>query len=137
VFILKGVKVLCFDTLLQVFILKVDSGGPGRLAEIFAGARVLRANFVGNVGRKGVRRLDVYFMGYYTIWLALVKRISCSVLGNWVAQNDINVAGGGIVVETRSASFLPRPLVEAEVTKLKGARVPRGARLDHDADGSG
>jgi hypothetical protein len=27
VFILKGVKVLCFDTLLQVFILKVVAGG--------------------------------------------------------------------------------------------------------------
>jgi hypothetical protein len=27
VFILKGVKVLCFDTLLQVLILKVDRGG--------------------------------------------------------------------------------------------------------------
>jgi hypothetical protein len=27
VFILKVVKVLCFDTLLQVFILKVDRGG--------------------------------------------------------------------------------------------------------------
>jgi hypothetical protein len=28
VFILKVVKVICFDTLLQVFILKVDRGGP-------------------------------------------------------------------------------------------------------------
>ena len=28
----------------------------------------------GNVGGKGVRRLAGYFMGYYTIWLAPVKR---------------------------------------------------------------
>jgi hypothetical protein len=30
--------------------------------------------FAGNVGGKGVRELAEYFMGYYTIWLALVKR---------------------------------------------------------------
>jgi hypothetical protein len=34
----------------------------------------LQTIFPGNVGRKGVRWLVGYFMGYYTIWLALVKR---------------------------------------------------------------
>jgi hypothetical protein len=67
VFILEGLKVLCFDTLLQVFILKVDSGGAGGLAEFFAYSIVLRADFPGNAGRNGVRRLARYFMGYYTI----------------------------------------------------------------------
>jgi hypothetical protein len=37
--------------------------------------------FAGNVGGKGVRRLAGYFMGYYTIWLALVKTNFCPVLG--------------------------------------------------------
>jgi len=36
VFILEVLKVLCFDTLSQVFILKVDSGLAGALAEFFA-----------------------------------------------------------------------------------------------------
>jgi hypothetical protein len=58
-----------------VFILKVDSGMAGALAEFFGLSILLRAVFRGNVGRKGVRRLAGYFMGYYTIWLALVKRI--------------------------------------------------------------
>jgi hypothetical protein len=75
VFILKGLKVLCFDTLLQVFILKVDSGMAGALAEFFALSVLLQAIFLGNVGGKGVRRLAGYVMGYYTIWLVLVKRI--------------------------------------------------------------
>ena len=74
-FILEVLKVLCFDTLLQVFILKVDSGGVNAWVEIFAGSRVLRADFPGNAGGKGVRWLAEYFMGYYTIWLALVKGI--------------------------------------------------------------
>ena len=73
-FILEGVKVLCFDTLLQVFILKVDSGMAGALAEFLALAMVLQTIFLGNVGRKGVRWVAGYFMGYYTIWLVLVKR---------------------------------------------------------------
>jgi hypothetical protein len=75
VFILEVLKVLCFDTLLQVFILKVDSGMAGALAEFFAVAMVLQTIFLGNVGGKGVRWLAGYFMGYYTIWLVVVKRI--------------------------------------------------------------
>jgi len=75
VFILEGLKVLCFDTLLQVLILKVDSGIAGALARFLAVAILLPTIFFGNVGGKGVRRLAEYFMGYYTIWLALVKRI--------------------------------------------------------------
>ena len=74
-FILEVLKVLCFDTLLQVFILKVDSLIAGALAEFFAASIVLRTDFLGNAGRKGVRWLVGYFMGYYTIWLALVKGI--------------------------------------------------------------
>ena len=74
-FILEVLKVLCFDTLLQVFILKVDSGRAVALAEFFAASILLRAVFLGNAGGKGVRWLVGYFMGYYTIWLALVKRI--------------------------------------------------------------
>jgi hypothetical protein len=78
VLILKGDKVLCFDTLLQVLILKVDSGTEGALAQFLALSVLLQTIFLGNVGRKGVRWLVGYFMGYfmgyYTIWLALVKR---------------------------------------------------------------
>ncbi|HXN54100.1 MAG TPA: hypothetical protein VN943_19380, partial [Candidatus Acidoferrum sp.] len=73
-FILEGLKVLCFDTLLQVLILKGDSGIPGALAQFFVPSILLQAIFPANVGGKGVRRLVGYFMGYYTIWLALVKR---------------------------------------------------------------
>ncbi len=80
-FILKGLKVLCFDTLLQVFILKADSGLAGALAEFFALRILLQVIFPGNVGGKGVRWLAGYFMGYYTIWLASVKRIFGSILG--------------------------------------------------------
>ena len=74
-FILKTVKVLCFDTLLQVFILKVVSGMAGARAQFLAAAIVLQAVSLGNVGGKGVRWLVGYFMGYYTIWLAVVKGI--------------------------------------------------------------
>ena len=74
-FIVQVLKVLCFDTLLQVFILKVDSGIAGVRVEIFAASIVLRAVLLGNAERKGVRWLVEYFMGYYTIWLAVVKRI--------------------------------------------------------------
>jgi hypothetical protein len=75
VFILKGDKVLCFHTLLQVLILKVDSGIAGALAQFLALLILLQTIFLGNVGRKGVRWLVGYFMIYYTIWLAPVKRI--------------------------------------------------------------
>ena len=81
-FILKGLKVLCFDTLLQVFILEVDSGMTGALAQYLAGAIKLPTVFLGNEGRKGVRWLARYFMGYYTIWLAPVKRFFSSRFGN-------------------------------------------------------
>jgi len=57
VFILEGLKVLCFDTVLQVFILKVDSGMAGALAEFFAIRILLQVIFPGNVGWKGVRWL--------------------------------------------------------------------------------
>ena len=73
-FILEGLKVLCFDTLLQVLILKLDSGMAGALAQFPALSILLQTIFPGNVGRKGVRWLVVYFIGYYTIWLAPVKR---------------------------------------------------------------
>ena len=73
-FILEVLKVLCFDTLLQVFILKVDSGLAGALAEFCALRILLDVIFLGNAGRKGVRWLAGYCMGYYTIWLAPVKR---------------------------------------------------------------
>ena len=58
-----------------MFILKVDSGLAGALAEFFEPRILLQAVLSGNVGRKGVRWLTEYFMGYYTIWLASVKRI--------------------------------------------------------------
>jgi hypothetical protein len=74
VFILEGLKVLCFDTLSQVFILKVDSGIAGALAKFFELRILLQAVLSGNVARKGVRRLARYVMGHYAIWLASVKR---------------------------------------------------------------
>ena len=61
-FILEGLKVLCFDTLLQVFILKVDSGIAGALAEFFELRILLQAVFSGNVGGKGVSGLARYIM---------------------------------------------------------------------------
>ena len=72
-FILEVLKVLCFDTLSQVFILKVDSGIAGALAKFVALRILLEVMFLGDVGKKGVRWLAGYFMGYYTIWLAPVK----------------------------------------------------------------
>ena len=80
-FILEGLKVLCFDTLLQVFILKVDSEIAGALAEFFGFSILMQAVFPGNDGGKGVSAVAGYFMGYYTIWLALVKTNFCPVLG--------------------------------------------------------
>ena len=74
VVILKGLKVLCFDTLSQVLILKVDSGTVGALAQFEALSILWGAIFLENAGGKGVRWLVGYFMGYYTIWLAPVKR---------------------------------------------------------------
>jgi hypothetical protein len=74
VFILEGLKVLRFDTLLQVFILKVDSWLASALAEFFALRILLEVIFPGNVGGKGVRWVLEYFMRYYTIWLAPVKK---------------------------------------------------------------
>jgi hypothetical protein len=99
VFILKILKVLCFDTLLQVFILKVDSGIAGGLAEFFAFRILLEVIFPGNVGGKGVRWLAEYFMGYYTIWLAPVKKFFCPVLG--IAKN------GGVVTNCIPARKRP------------------------------
>jgi hypothetical protein len=81
VFILEGLKVVCFVTVLQVFILKVDSGGGVRLTEFCADSIFLQAIFPGAEGRKGVRRRGWYFMGYHTIWLASVKKFFGSVLG--------------------------------------------------------
>jgi len=46
----------------------------GALARSLALSILLQTIFLGNVGRKGVRWLVGYFMGYYTIWLAIVKR---------------------------------------------------------------
>jgi len=83
VFILEVLKVLCFDTLSQVFILKVDSGLAGALAEFFALRILLEVIFPKSVGRKGVRWLAGYFMGYYTIWLAPVKKYFLSRFGKF------------------------------------------------------
>ena len=54
-FILKVLKVICFDTLLQVFILKVDSGMTGALAQRLVGGIKLPTVSLGNEGGKGVR----------------------------------------------------------------------------------
>jgi hypothetical protein len=118
VFILKVLKVLCFDTLLQVFILKVDSGPAGALVE-FVGLRILlQGSFPGNVGGKGVRWLAGYFMGYYTTWLAPVKRNFGSILGNSTNERSCirsgtafllgNVPSDGI---TKSASHEPSKML--------------------------
>ena len=50
---------------------------------------VLRAVFLGNAGGKGVRQLVGYFMGYYTIWLAPVKRF---VVPFWELRYAKNVS---------------------------------------------
>ena len=87
-FILEGLKVLCFDTLLQVFILKVDSGLAGALAEFFGLRIFLQAVFSGNVERKGVSGAGGYFMGYYTIWLVLVKKYFVPFWEFWEELSD-------------------------------------------------
>jgi hypothetical protein len=51
------------------------SGEIGALPDKF------RCEFSGSEARKGVRWLAGYFMGYYTIWLAPVKRFFRPVLG--------------------------------------------------------
>ncbi len=45
----------------------------GALARFLAVSILLPTIFLGNVGGKGVSGLAGYVMGYYTIWLALVK----------------------------------------------------------------
>ena len=47
------------------------------------------AGDVGSAGGKGVRWLAGYFMGYYTIWLSVVKRIVGSVLGTREGKNVV------------------------------------------------
>jgi hypothetical protein len=64
-----------------MFILKIDSGIAGALAEFFGLSILLQMGFPGNVGGKGVSGARGYFMGYYTIWLAPVKKNFGSVLG--------------------------------------------------------
>ena len=56
----------------------VDKGLTGEMGKLTVEGRRARLEciagaFAGNVGGKGVRCLDGYFMGYYTIWLAFVK----------------------------------------------------------------
>jgi hypothetical protein len=103
VFILKGLKVLCFDTLLQVFILKVDSGIAGALVKSFALSILLQTIFPGNVGRKGVEWLVGYFMGYYTIRLARVKRYFGSVLG--IRQRTSELTGPASLGKFKTCSL--------------------------------
>jgi len=90
VFILKVLKVLCFDTLLQVFILKVDSGLADALAEFFVLSSLFQTIFLGNVGGKGVRWLAGYFMGYYTIWLAPVKKYFAPVASTCLCKFEFS-----------------------------------------------
>jgi hypothetical protein len=89
VFILEGLKVLCFDTLLQVFILKVDSGTRGAPAEFRRLSILLQVGFAANAAGKGVTRLARYFIGYYTLWLAVVKRFLVPFLGIGEALGQI------------------------------------------------
>jgi hypothetical protein len=105
VFILEGLKVLCFDTLLQVFILKVDSGLAGALAEFFALRILLQVIFPGNVGGKGVRWLAGYFIGYYTIWLAPVKKFFGPVLG--IAKNGRSCVQSSHCISARKRPVCP------------------------------
>ncbi len=56
-----------------MFILKVDRGLAGALAEFFGLRILLEVIFPKNVGGKGVRWLAGYSMGYHTIWLVPVK----------------------------------------------------------------
>jgi len=44
------------------------------LAEFLRLSILLQVDFAANAGGKGVRWPARYFMGYYTIWLALVKK---------------------------------------------------------------
>src|SRR5882724_3279759 len=57
----------------------VDKGLSGEMGKLTVECRSARLEwiagaFAGNAGGKGVRCLDGYFIGYYTIWLALVKK---------------------------------------------------------------
>jgi hypothetical protein len=92
VFILEVLKVLCFDTLLQVFILKVDSGNGERSGGILRGCDSFADGLFGSAARKGVSGAGEYFMGYYTIWLASVKDFFHPVLGIRKKHSDDRVA---------------------------------------------
>jgi len=85
------------------------------MKEFFASWILLQLLFLGeNVGGKGVRWLAGYFMGYYTIWLALVKTIFVSF---WELPACCleNVSGQtiGIYGEAIGGSTQRRPLVVA------------------------
>ena len=77
-----------------MFILKVDSGMAGALAEFFALRILLDAISAGNVGGKGVRWQAGYFMGYYTIWLFAVKRIFVPFWEYRIKRDVIKMVGG-------------------------------------------
>jgi hydrogenase-4 membrane subunit HyfE len=104
VFILKGVKVFCFHTLLQVLILKVDSGMAGARAQFVALSILLQTIFLGNAGRKGVRRLVGYCMVYYTMWLATVK--NCPVLG--IGKGRAEISSGIAKGNSKPAALKPK-----------------------------
>lgn len=48
--------------------------GDGCSCEISLASIFFETIFLGNADSKGVRWLEGYFMGYYTIWLHFVKR---------------------------------------------------------------
>jgi hypothetical protein len=63
-------------------------------------------DFAANVGGKGVRWLVGYFMGYYTIWLALVKSIFVPFWEFGEARGHIRCKSKAAALETKAAAVV-------------------------------
>ena|SRR5258708_25269973 len=79
----------------------------GALARFLAVSILLPTIFLGNVGGKGVSGLAGYVMGYYTIWLALVKWFFCPVLGNW-KKGRAEISSGIAKGNSKPAALKPK-----------------------------
>jgi len=67
----------------------------------------LRTIFPENDGGKGVRRLAGYFMGYYTIWLVLVKSFFVPFWG--MGGKEERGSGSGIAKgNSKPAALTPK-----------------------------
>src|SRR6266436_9267902 len=111
VFILKGVKVLCFDTLLQVLILNVLSGGAFCIAGATVGEAGRRSRYLATLRKKAVaestearcaRRLrrtgwSANFMSYDSATLTCCQEKY--IVGELLVRKDSQIVEGARVTE--------------------------------------